>query len=284
MTARPSAEQHGVKGVRVLRSSQHGDRYEIRDLTVDIAIEGGLAGVEDGTTDGILSAQTLSNAVNALAGRHGGGEPEEFALALSHHFSLEHDWIERVRVDVRALDWGRLDIEGRPVGAAFRRSGDERTAHVTRVGTKSVVVEAGIARVPLLKTAHVAFQGHARDIYSTDDPDSVRPLEITLTAKWRYGWSEVPYRAQWHQVRRVLFDAFAEHASLSAQHTTHVLGRAVLDQCPAVSEVELELVHLRPKPIDLSRFGITESGELFTTPDGPAGTVRLALRRGELEP
>lgn len=282
MTAKPSSERYGVSGVRVLRTSRHGDRYEIRDLTVDIALEGGTAGVEHGESGGIVSAATMTNAVHALTGRHGGGDPEDFALALTHHFRLEHEELSLVRVDVLVRDWTHVSIDGRPVGAAFRRAGDDRTARVTRTGS-TLVVEAGITGVRMLKTAHVTFEGHAPDLYASDDTLATSPLDIRLSARWRYGWSEVPYRAQWHQVRRVLFDAFAEHASLSAQHTTHTLGRAVLDQCPAVAEIRLELGHVRASPIDVSRFGLEQVGELFEAPGGARGIVDLVLRRDELE-
>jgi urate oxidase len=107
-------------------------------------------------------------------------------------------------------------------------------------------------------------------------------IDIELSVRWTYGWTEVPYRSQWHQVRRVLFDAFGEQRGMPARDTVELLGGAVLDQCPAVSEVELELTHGVPVPIDLASIGAPPSDRLFLPADDRPGLVTAVYRRGEL--
>jgi len=282
MAASGPDQRYGATGVRLLRLSRSSDRHEARDLTVDVAVEGPFEEAADSEFRGLVAAETMRNTVYALAVRHGRGEPEAFALALTHHFTLEHPRLDRVRVEIRERAWSPLEVAGKPFGSAFHGpSAAVRLAAVARTG-ETTRVEAGLERIRLLKTADSTLRGFARDRYTTlpDQPDRV--LDIELAARWRYGWAEVPFRAQWHQVRRVLFDAFAEHTSESAQHTLHVLGRAVLDQCPVVAEIALTLAHAAPAPLDLGALGMEASDEIFAPADTREGVVEAVLRRGEL--
>ena len=63
-----------------------------------------------------------------------------------------------------------------------------------------------------------------------------RLLATALTAHWTYRDEEVDFGPGWRAVRAALLEAFANHDSLSVQHTLHAMGQAVLDTIDAVQQ------------------------------------------------
>lgn len=278
-----SDDRYGAAGIRVLRVLRRGDRHEVRDLEVDIALEGDFRATHlTGDNRAILPADSMKNAVYALAGRHGGGEVEEFALALTHHFVLEHDPVTAATVTVREHRWARISISGRPHDHAFSRGGDERrVARVRRTG-EAVVVEAGIEALPLLKTKQAGFRGFLHDRYTTLPETGDRLLATVLESNWRYGWPEVPFGLHWQQVRQVILGTFAEHDSRSVQHTLYAMAQAALEQCPPIAEIRFRLAHRRHEPADLSAFGIENDNEVFVLAAEGEGVIEAVVKREDI--
>jgi urate oxidase len=277
-----SDNSHGAAGIRVLRVLRRGDRHEVRDLEVDIALAGDFRATHvAGDNRDILPADSMKNAVYALAGRHGGGEVEEFALALTHHFLLEQDAVTAVTVTVREHRWARIAISGRPHDHAFSRGGDGRRVARVRRTRDALVVEAGIDELALLKTKHSGFQGYLRDRYTTLAETSDRVLATVLEAHWRYGWAEVPFGLHWQQVRQVILGTFAEHDSRSVQHTLYAMAQAALEQCPPIAEIRFRLAHRRHEPADLTRFGLENDNEVLVAAEG-VGIIEAVVRREDI--
>jgi urate oxidase len=92
----------------------------------------------------------------------------------------------------------------------------------------------------------------------------------------------VPYGVQWQQVRQVILSAFAEHDSHSVQHLLYAMARAALEQCPPVVQVRLRLPSRPPQPVDLTPFGMQNTGEVFLPVEMPHGIMEAVLRRDEL--
>ena len=78
-----SDSRYGRSGIRLLKLTRRGDRHEVHDLVVDVALEGDfLATHEAGDNRGILPTDSMQNAVLALSRDHADGEVEEFGLEL----------------------------------------------------------------------------------------------------------------------------------------------------------------------------------------------------------
>jgi urate oxidase len=84
-----------------------GERHELRDLTVGIALSGDLDAVHTaGDNANVVPTDTQKNTVFAFAKEAPVGSPEAFALRLGRHFVREFEPIHRARVEVAAVRSG----------------------------------------------------------------------------------------------------------------------------------------------------------------------------------
>jgi len=280
-----SDSRYGRSGIRLLKLNRRGDRHEMRDLTVDVALEGDFgASHREGDNRAILPTDSMENAVYALARDHAGGEIETFALELTRHFLAEGEQIARVRVRVAEHPWTRIETGGRPQNHAFARGAtDRRIAMAERSrADRTPLVEAGIEGLQVMKTRGAGFSGYLKDRYTTLPESDERILSAELNAMWRYGWPEIPYAAHYRQVRQVILDTFAEHDSRSVQHTLYAMARAALEQVPPLVEVHLRLPSQPPRPVDLTPFGMENTGEVYRPAEEPHGVMEAVVRRDDL--
>jgi urate oxidase len=131
----------------------------------------------------------------------------------------------------------------------------------------------------ILKSAKSAFAGFPRDEYTTLPETHDRLLATSLTATWHYGDDEVAFDPCFHSIRQTLLDTFAEHDSLSVQHTLHAMGQAVLDGHDTVRAIRLVMPNKHHLPFDLSRLGLQNRNEIFIATDEPYGLIEATLTR-----
>jgi urate oxidase len=271
---------YGKSRIRLVRVTRRGDRHELRDFTVAIAFEGRYdTSYTDGDNRDVLPTDTMKNTVYALAAREGVGEPEAFASLLGRHFVDRNPKLDRVIVDVIDHGWTRITIGNREHGQSFVRRGPEtRTASVVtdRQGTS---ITAGIADLIIMKTSHSAFAGFPRDEFTTLPETMDRLFATSLTTTWRYASTDVEFGAIFRSVRTTLLESFAEHDSLSVQHTLYAMGRMVLDSIDAVESISLEMPNRHHLPIDLTRLGLENRNEVFVATEEPHGLITATLSR-----
>lgn len=275
-----SRTSYGKSRIRLVRVTRHGDRHDVRDFTVAVAFEGRYdTSYTDGNNADVLPTDTMKNTVYALAARDGVGEPEAFAAALGRHFIERNPPLDRVHVDIVEHTWGRLAIGDREHGSSFVRRGPEtRTARVTTDRQKSTI-SAGITDLVIMKTSHSAFAGFPRDAFTTLPETTDRLFVTALTATWEYRDSDIEFVSVFRSVRRTLLETFAEHDSLSVQHTLHAMGQCVLDSIDAIASISLEMPNRHHLPIDLTRFGLENRNEVFVATEEPHGLIKATLSR-----
>jgi urate oxidase len=271
---------YGKSRVRLLRLHRHGDRHDLRDLTVAIRFEGEYTeSYVSGDNRGVLPTDTMKNTVYAMAGRDGVGEPEAFGLALSQHFLERNPQLQRVTVDLTDHFWSRIPVGAHDHGQAFVRVGpDARTARVRR-DSNDATVEAGISDLLILKSGHSAFAGYTRDEFTTLPETRDRILATSVTATWRYRSADVDYGTTWRAIRRTLLETFAEHDSRSVQHTLYDMGEAVVQNLDVVESIHLVMPNKHHLPVDLSPFGLENRNEVFIPTEEPHGLIEARVAR-----
>jgi urate oxidase len=271
---------YGKSSVRLVQVSRHGDRHDLKDLTVAIRFEGEYdQSYTDGDNRDVLPTDTMKNTVYALAARHPVEDPETFGRLLAEHFLERNPRLRRVRIDLTEHQWGRIAVKAREHGQAFVRHGSEsRTATVQGEGDQ-FTIGAGVSDLVILKSSHSAFAGFLRDEYTTLPDVADRILATALTATWRYRTADLDFNLTWRAVRTTLLEAFAEHDSRSVQHTLHDMGRAVLDNVEAVTGVRLVMPNKHHLPVDLSRLGLENRSEIFVPTDEPYGLIEATILR-----
>lgn len=255
MTSRARSRRTAVLEIPLLHVTRRGDRHTVHDHRVDVRL--------DVHADGDPVEQTVVvRAVHALALELGSGEQELFAAAVARHL-VQRTTAASAEVEVRSRGWERVTIGGR------ERSGDlTAPSALLRVA----VAVAGPERETLstgLRGLRLLSPGESEDVL----------LELELEALWRYGWADVPYDTQWQQVRRALSEAYAERAAASGATLAETLARAVLDQAPVVSEMQVTLRETRRLAVDTDVFGIENNGALFGAADAQRALYEVRLGR-----
>lgn len=275
-----SETSYGKSRIRLVAVTRHGDRHELRDFTVAVAFEGNYdTSYTHGDNRDVLPTDTMKNTVYALAARDGVGEPETFSQALGRHFIGRNPKLERVVIDVVDHGWSRIAIGDREHGRAFVRRGPElRTARAVTART-GVAVTAGVTDLVIMKTSHSAFAGFPRDEFTTLPETRDRLLVTSLNATWIYGQNDLDFAAVFQSVRTTLLETFAQHDSLSVQHTLHAMGRVVLDTIDAVASIRLEMPNRHHLQVDLTRFGLENRNEVFVATEEPHGLITATLSR-----
>lgn len=279
--------RYGKAETRVVRVRRDGDRHEIKDLNVSVALGGDLADTYlTGDNTKVLPTDTQKNAVYALAQERGIGEIEDFALLLARHFVGPQPAIRWARVTIEEYRWERVSLGGAPAPHSFARNGREtRLATVTYDGSQAWVV-SGLTGLVLLNSTGSEFRGYPRDRYTTLPETADRVLATAVDARWRHGDADAgtDWAKSYAEASRHLVEAFADTYSLSLQQTMYAMGRRVLEHRPEVAEIRLSLPNKHHLLVDLSAFGQPNRNEVFVAADRPYGLIEGTVLRDDAPP
>ena len=281
MVVKLGENSYGNSRVRLLRVLRREGRHDIKELTVAIRFEGDfeLAHTK-GENRRILPADTMRNTVYALARQYPVEAVEDFAQHLIEHFLTYNEQVSRVTVEASEHLWSRIPHGTKPHAFAFTRaSGQEKRTAILNGTRDGTTIRAGIQDLDVLKTTKSAFEGFLRDPYTTLKEDRNRILATTIRAEWLYEDDEIEFSPAWHSVRQTLLETFAEHDSLSLQHTLYAMGEAVLATFDRIREIHLSFADKNFNLVDLSPFGMDNSAEVFLPTEEPHGLIEATLRK-----
>jgi urate oxidase len=271
---------YGKSEIRLVKVVRRPDCHELRDLTVDVALEGDFDAAHiEGDNTGLLATDTMRNTVYALAKEDPIDDIESFGVRLVKHFLAASPAVGRARVNIVEHPWARLEVDGHPHQHAFQRSnGGDRVATVS--GEEGEIrVEAGIDDLLVLKTTGSGWEGYLHDRYTSLPETSDRILATVITARWSYGETGVAFSQAWHAVRRVILETFGDHYSPSVQFTLHRMGRAVLEAVPEVERIHFSLPNKHHIRYELDRFGLENDNEIFHATTEPYGLIEGTVER-----
>ncbi|MDQ2870926.1 MAG: urate oxidase [Acidobacteriota bacterium] len=272
---------YGKSGIRLVHRRRRGDRHEIRDLTVAIALEGDFEAAHvEGDNSLVLPTDTMKNTVYALARTRGIGAIETFALTLAGHFLEASAAASTARISISERLWSRLPSGSGEHPNAFVLAGAERRFVRVERTRSAASVHAGLEDLTLLKSASSGFSGFLRDAYTTLRETEDRILATAVRTVWSYAPGEISWEPVARAIRSTLLETFADHVSASVQQTLHAMGEAVLDAHSEVTEIRLSMPNKHHLLVDLSPFGLDNPGEVFVATEEPFGLIEATLRRG----
>ena len=270
---------YGKSEVRLVKVKRDTDRHELRDLTVDVALEGGFEAAHvRGDNTGLLATDTMRNTVYALAKDHLTRSIEEFGLKLVDHFLEAGPTVERARVRIAEHSWTRIEVNGRGHEHSFVRGSGERIAMV-RGEAGGTRVKAGIDDLLVLKTTNSGWEGFLRERFTTLPETDDRILATKITANWTYGDANVDFDRLWHGVRGRILETFTDHYSPSVQNTLYRMGEAVLEVFTEIQKIHLSLPNKHHLLYDVERFGMENEGEIFHATSEPYGLIEGTVER-----
>lgn len=269
------ANRYGKSQVRVMKVSRGAERHTLRDLTVDVSLDGDFrAAYADGDNTGMLSTDSMKNTVYALAQQHDIDELEPFGRLLVDRFVQAVPTVTSATVRIREHPWQRL---GEHPHAFQRGTGGTRVATVGGDGT-TFRLAAGVEDLLVLKTTGSGWEGYLHEEYTTLPQTNDRIMATVVTAAWDYADGDDPAGA-WERVRDRLLEAFGDHYSPSVQFTLHRMGEAVLESEPAIERIHLSLPNRHHLLFDLAPFGLPNENEIFTPTLEPYGLIEGTIER-----
>ncbi len=276
--------QYGKAETHLVRVTKGGDggTHEIKDVTVSVALAGDFAASHlEGDNSKVVPTDTQKNTVFAFAKEGPVGEIEDFALRLARHFVHEFESVHRARVSIEEHPWTRITVGGKPHPHSFIRGGSEKRSTVVTCMADEAWVVSGLFDVVLLKSTGSEFWGYPRDRYTTLQETHDRVLSTAVTARWRYGQTDVDWGAAFEEIRRLLIEAFAAKHSLALQQTLYTMGELVLKAHAEVAEVRLAMQNKHHFVVDLSPFGLENDNEVFYASDRPYGLIEGTVTRDD---
>jgi urate oxidase len=266
------ANSYGKSTVRVVKLNRGDERHELRDLTVDVALEGDFEAVHvRGDNSGLVATDTMRNVVYAFAAERPLESIPAFGSALAEHF-LAQPRVDRATVRVREHPWERLRAPH-----AFQRGAGGTRVHEVVGDAAGTSHTGGIEDLLVIRTAGSAFAGFDRDRFTTLPETDDRILATVVAARWEY--RDDPAEESWASTRDTLLGAFADHHSPSVQFTLHRMGEAVLEAHPEVERIHLTLPNRHHMPFDVSRFAVEDRGEVFHATTEPFGLIEATVER-----
>ena len=273
-------DSYGKSDVRVMKVTHSPEGDRVVEYSVDVRVEGDFAeGYLTGDNSNVLPTDTMKNTVYALAKKESLKSPEEFALALARHFLDAHPAAEQVLVGVTERPWSHLHVNGSAHPTAFVQSTGERKSAYVDHSEEETIIEGGLSDLVILKSTNSGFSDFLEDQYTTLKNAEDRVLATSLSASWQYSSTELDFGTAREKVRTAMLSTFADHKSLSVQHTLYAMGEEALIRVEEIETIHIEMPNKHNLPVDLSAFGMENPHEIFMPIDEPSGFIEATLTR-----
>jgi urate oxidase len=171
-------------------------------------------------------------------------------------------------------------VDGIPHATTYQLTGPElQTTVVVKEQGGAVQVSSGIDGLVILKTTNSAFTGFIKDRLTTLPESTDRIFATRVTAAWDYAELPADFEQPRAKALAALLSTFAEHNSLSVQHTLYDMGTAVLSAVAQIARIKLTMPNLHCLLVDLNRFGQQNPNQIFVPIDEPSGYIEAIVER-----
>ncbi len=270
------SDAYGKTRVRLTYVDRTRQPHVVTELCIAILLEGDFASAyTGGDNSNVLPTDTIKNTAYVLARTLKWDSMETLARGLAEHFLRELPQVSQVNVEMEQIPW--QPVSGH--STAFFQSGNERRIARLRANRSETTIHAGIKQLQILKTADSAFAAFLKSEFTTLRETHDRLFATVLEADWLYVNGDVPFNESHRQIRTILLDCFAQHKSLSVQHTLFAMGAAVIDKVDAVAEIHLVMPNKHCLLVDLSGFGLDNPNMVFVPTDEPSGYIEARIGR-----
>ncbi|MEO8207814.1 MAG: factor-independent urate hydroxylase [Chloroflexota bacterium] len=277
------ANRYGKSRIRLVTVRRDPDRHVLRDLTVDVSLEGDFTAAHvDGDNANLVATDTMKNTVYAFARDNLDGTAESFGLTVARHFA-GYPQVDRATITIREHGWSRVTLAAGPSPDAFRRDGDMTRVAVVAASKSGATIEAGIEDLTIMKTTKSAFVGFERDERTTLPEAEDRLMATKITALWGYGETAAEpgfdFDSAFESARSALMTTLAEHFSPSVQASIWIMASAMLEAEPTIDWVRMVLPNLHHWTVNLEPFGLDNPAAVYVSTSEPYGLIDATVRR-----
>jgi urate oxidase len=272
---------YGKGRVRVMRVHKDGARHEVRELSVQVMLEGDFApAYVAADNSGCVSTDTMKNLVNVVAHEQLALENEPFVRAVAARFLAAYPQVSRVGVTGHETKWSRLVVDGAEHDHAFTLDGNG-TPFARIVATREASeLTSGVDGYTFLKTTESGWADFFDDEFTTIKPTRDRLCATSMLASWTWASEPADYPAANAAVLAAMLKVFATTYSASVQDSLYRMGEAALAAVPEIAEISLACPNKHYLLMNLSPFGIDNRNEVFLPTDEPHGQIECTIGRG----
>ena len=276
-----SENRYGKSRVRLSRITRHGDRHDFNEWSVRILLSGDFeTSFTEADNSKVLPTDTMKNTVYSLARDSKAATIEEFAMELGDYLLGNNPQVKKATVEIEEKAWERLVTDSVPEATTFKLGGPElATVHAVRQQNDKWAITSGIDGLTILKTTKSEFTGYIKDRLTTLKPATDRIFGTRATATWDYSAPTVDFAGARQRIVATLLKVFADHHSLSVQHTLFDMGKAALEAAPEIARITLTMPNLHHLLVDLSPFGQDNPNHIFAPIDEPHGYIEATVER-----
>jgi urate oxidase len=273
--------RYGKSRVRVMKVVRHEAHHAIKEWNVRVLLHGDFESCfTAGDNSKILPTDTMKNTVYFLARESRAETLEEFAIELVEYLLASNPQVTKASAEVEEKSWEPVLIDGIPHPTTYKLGGSElQTTEAVRGRGNTLKVTSGIDGLVILKTTRSAFTGYIKDKLTTLPESTDRIFATRATVTWDYVDAPRNYATTRATAVATLLKVFADHDSLSVQHTLYDVGEAMLAAVPEMARVKLTMPNLHCNLVDLSRFGQNNPNQIFVPSDEPHGYIEAVIER-----
>jgi urate oxidase len=273
--------RYGKSRVRVMKVVRHETHHAMKEWNVRVLLHGNFESCfTAGDNSMILPTDTMKNTVYYLARESQAATLEEFAIELVDYLLANNPQVNGASAEVEEEGWEQALIDGTPHATTYKLGGPElQTTEVVRQRGGELKITSGIDGLVILKTTKSAFTGYIKDKLTTLPESTDRIFGTRATVAWEYSEAPKDYAVTRTAALTTLLKVFADHDSLSVQHTLYDIGEAMLKAIPEIARVKLTMPNLHCNLVDLSRFGQDNPNQIFVPIDEPHGYIEALIER-----
>ena len=279
--ARLGENHYGKSRVRVMKVMRHETHHAMKEWNVRVLLHGDFESCfTAGDNCRILPTDTMKNTVYSLARESQAATLEEFAIELVEYLLANNPQVIKASAEVEEKSWEPVLVDGIPHPTTYKLGGSElQTTEAARERGHTLKVTSGIDGLVILKTTKSAFTGYIKDKLTTLPESTDRIFGTRATVTWDYIDAPQNYADARATALATLLKVFADHDSLSVQHTLYDVGEAMLAAVPEIARVKLTMPNLHCNLADLSRFGQDNPNQIFIPIDEPHGYIEAVIER-----
>jgi urate oxidase len=271
---------YGKNAVNLTKIIRHADHHELKQVSINISLQGDFESAhKTGDNTKVLPTDTMKNTVYALAKENLTSSIEDFGMFLARHFKKNNPQVTQVKIEITEYLWSRIIADGIVHKHSYIRNGNEKHTAGILLNNDAPVVTSGIKDLLVLKTTDSAFKDYIKDEYTTLKETGDRILSTQCQVNWTYFSLPSDFTALYDKIRESVLLTFANHKSLSVQHTLYAMGEKVLQEIDVVKDISFIMPNKHHILFNLEQFGMENNNEVFIATDEPYGYITGTITR-----
>jgi urate oxidase len=271
---------YGKGRVRVMRVHRDGDRNEVRELSVQVMLEGDFAAsYTEADNRQVVATDTIKNIVYIVARENIAAETEPFGQILARRLLDRYAQVAAVSVILHETKWVRAAFAGAPHPHGFVLDANGRPFAEVLATRDEIAVTSGIEGFTFMKSTQSGWENYVMDDYTTLPPTHDRLSATAMDARWTWASLPVDCPAANARVLGAMIEMFATTYSAGVQDSLYRMGEAALAAVPEVATISLACPNKHYLPVRLEPFGLSSDNCVFIPTDEPHGQIECVIAR-----